>query len=604
MEKMRTTKINKGPVFVLFLLLLVGGYWLAMRYEIIPQAQKVAPSVPPVANLPNDPIPQPKQTTTLTTPVAPVPISTKTTSATNNIVGEILAWNAQSGLLLANGGTQTVSGSLMHRHGVNLTLRRNDDVPQMQANMVKFAQDFCVNNSPNPSGIHFVIIMGDGAPSFLAGLNPQLAKFGQDCIAEIIGAVGFSHGEDKFMGPIAWKLDPQTARGGLAAAYLRDGDWNIAMKWLADNGICNNPNEKTEDPNCLNCVPADSYIDAAQKYVSKYCETRSIVNAGVPMLQSKEVCVQAVATWTPGDVTVAKKKGGLVSIVSTKEYRWQMPAVVIANKRWVATHEDMMAEMLAAAFEGGELVKTNSAVLRKAAEISAEVYKEETAEYWEKYFKGVTEKDAQGLNVELGGSRVNNLADNLHLFGLESGGNNIFSAVYNVFGNILVQQYPDLVPSYPPVEEILNLRILQKIAAKTTPNVSADLPEFTPVTGVKQIVARKSWSIGFEFGKAALTKEGERTLEELFDQVSVTSLVIEVHGHTDNIGKKAKNQQLSEERAFAVKSYLQQLSISNFPDARFARVAGHGDENPVAPNTTEAGRAKNRRVDIVLGTAS
>ncbi|HSG40403.1 MAG TPA: hypothetical protein VLE27_12255, partial [Thermoanaerobaculia bacterium] len=76
--------------------------------------------------------------------------------------------------------------------------------------------------------------------------------------------------------------------------------------------------------------------------------------------------------------------------------------------------------MLQAIFAGGDQVKSNPSAFRKAAQISADVYKEQGADaaYWEKYFDVVTERDKTGLRVQLGGSSVNNLADNMLLYGL------------------------------------------------------------------------------------------------------------------------------------------------------------------------------------------
>ena len=58
---------------------------------------------------------------------------------------------------------------------------------------------------------------------------------------------------------------------------------------------------------------------------------------------------------------------------------------------------------------------------------------------------------------------------------------------------------------------------------------------------------------------------------------------------------------LSEQRAFAVKRVLEGQAKVSFPEGRI-RVSAHGQQNPVTPNSTTEGRARNRRVEIVLGT--
>ena len=70
-----------------------------------------------------------------------------------------------------------------------------------------------------------------------------------------------------------------------------------------------------------------------------------------------------------------------------------------------------------------------------------------------------------------------------------------------------------------------------------------------------------------------------------------------VYGHTDNTGSAVTNQKLSEDRANSVKSYLESKGLSS------ARVEakGFGPAKPIADNTTNSGRAQNRRVQIVLG---
>jgi outer membrane protein OmpA-like peptidoglycan-associated protein len=72
--------------------------------------------------------------------------------------------------------------------------------------------------------------------------------------------------------------------------------------------------------------------------------------------------------------------------------------------------------------------------------------------------------------------------------------------------------------------------------------------------------------------------------------------IIEVAGHTDNVGSSEYNRQLSQRRASAVTRYLVGRGVD---DSRLMTAAG-GEEHPIAGNSTEQGRAANRRVEVTL----
>lgn len=81
----------------------------------------------------------------------------------------------------------------------------------------------------------------------------------------------------------------------------------------------------------------------------------------------------------------------------------------------------------------------------------------------------------------------------------------------------------------------------------------------------------------------------------LFAQVD-RDMQIELHGHTDARGRRAYNQQLAEKRARAVEQYLLEQGVSASQVSRRA----YGERQPIATNRTPQGRAKNRRVNILL----
>jgi len=101
----------------------------------------------------------------------------------------------------------------------------------------------------------------------------------------------------------------------------------------------------------------------------------------------------------------------------------------------------------------------------------------------------------------------------------------------------------------------------------------------------------------FKFGKIDLPDDAKAKLDQMIEQIKADPKLayFEIEGHTDNVGGKVVNEKIGMERAEAVKRYLyEQHQIPLFK----MNVISYGEDKPVAPNKTKAGRAQNRRVVI------
>lgn len=545
------------------------------------------------------------------------PSSSAATVSSTAIRFAIWEWNAQMGLMFANGGPSTTSGSFMAKRNVNLTLYRQDDTNKMQEDQIACAKEIHDGAKQCTTGANAVIIMGDGAGQYIAAVNPQLKKIGDRLV--VVGAVGFSRGEDAFMAPPAVKSNAQAFKdltagtdvkssepvhGILISGVIRDGDWNIALKWAGDNGIKNNPDEKTFDPEALNWVNSSDYNVAAADYVAGKCEDRVEVSNGRPTGHNVHVCVNATVTWTPGDVTAVKKKGGIVKIADSKLYRAQMPSVIVMSKAFADANRDEVVNLLAAVSEGSDQVRTYDSALQAASDISAKVYNDHDLD-WAKLYKGYVDTDAQGNKVSLGGSAAIDLADNLMFFGLVPGANDNFRATYSTFARIANQQYPSVFKDspIPDVKDVTDKSFItgaQAVLGDSGTVAEAEAAPNYEANASAPVVSQRDYNINFEVGRAALTPEGVRQLTEIKDNIAITGLFVRLDGYTDNTGDEQRtNLPLSQARAQAVKAFLQQKAPSNFPEKRFS-VSGRGSQNPVATNATAVGRAANRRVSISL----
>jgi OOP family OmpA-OmpF porin len=525
----------------------------------------------------------------------PLPGETESVNGGTRIIWKIMAWNSQFPLMYANGGAMTTKGSLMDKAKLQVEIVRQDDCFKSIADIVKFAQDY--KNNPDAPGV-FASFMGDGMPPFFAGLAKELEPLGPEFQPIAFYSMGKSYGEDQLMGPIDWKKDPKSALGKTVSCVLRDGDMNILLKWAGDNNLKVNPDETTYDKDAINIIAANDFLDAANKYITGYKETRKVIKDGKKVSEEATVGVDAVSTWTPGDVNIAKQKGGLVTIASTKQYASQMPNITITIKKFAYDHRTDIENLIMSLAQAGDQVRSFNEAKAFAAKISAKVYDEQTGEYWLKYYNGLTEKDVQGLNVSLGGSMAFNLQDAANTFGLGKDGIDRYKIVYNTFGDILAKMYPEYMASYPQYSKVVDKSFLMSVIANHPELMEGQAIKLTYSNEITSEVSSKSYQIQFESGSAVIKTDSYKLLDEILQSsVVAEGLKVGVYGHTDNVGNAASNQRLSEERATSVKNYL----ISKGLNASRIEVKGYGQNNPIADNASAAGKAKNRRVQIVLG---
>lgn len=104
--------------------------------------------------------------------------------------------------------------------------------------------------------------------------------------------------------------------------------------------------------------------------------------------------------------------------------------------------------------------------------------------------------------------------------------------------------------------------------------------------------------IEFEFGKAVIKPESSPVLDEAAAILTNhPEIEVEIQGHTDSIGGDEANLKLSQKRAESVREYL--IDVHMIEPVRMIPI-GYGKKQPIADNATEAGRAKNRRVDFLI----
>lgn len=518
------------------------------------------------------------------------------------------AWNGNSGMIVANGGPRTTKGSLMESANVNLEIVRQDMVGGLRDMQVKFVEEYAsgIEYPKSDKSAFAVSIMGDGAPFYITTTQKSLDdKFGKGKYHVVnIAPIGLSNGEDKLIGPKIWKDNPQSMKGCVISSVIGDGDWVVAVNYGSANKIAINPDPTTYDAEAINFVPSenDDYINSVKELIKSqktgYTVPLKEVKNGKLTGKTINHKIDGATTWTPGDKMAFDALSGFTDVTSTKDFMNQMATSIIVIKEWALVHEKEVNAILLQTYTANNQIKLYDSWAKRASEAVALTYNFETPEYWYKMFKG-QKGTKDGLDYNIGGTKVLNYADALQYIGQGNDNNNRYKSVYNQVSAYLTDLNPcgfnesnkDGVVAY---EDAVNFYFLSQIKSSVFAGKTEKIDYSSNKT---QVMASGHWNINFATGSNEI-QGSDKDLETIYNLlVQAEDTKLSIVGYTDNVGNPQSNVTLSKGRANSVVAYLKNRGISS---DRFQVVDGRGDSNPIADNNTSSGKASNRRVDITL----
>ncbi len=517
----------------------------------------------------------------------PFPSTTESSKGGVRITWNEMAWNSQTGLNYANGGPVTTKGSLIEAAGLSINIVRQDNCTQSCTDMIKYIKEY--HDGSTKDGF-FITFMGSGIPAYLRGIAEAVKDLGPEYAPVAFLTFGKSYGEDQVIGDPKYKTNPQLLKGAVCHGVRMDGDIDLILKFCGDNGININADEKLYYPDALNLSYGADFLSIVNDYNQNLKQTRKIVRDGKTRGDTT-IGIDLVATWTPGDVNAFNGRGG-ATLISTKKYASVMPNITISCKKFLNDNRTSVEALIAALATAGDQVRSFDDVKKYATSLNAKIWNEQTGDYWYTYYNGKKLGESQ-----LGGSMVFNLADISKMMGL-NGTPDIYKEVYNTFGKLQSKLYPKDLPDFVEYNKAVDKSFMMSVVSNHPELLEGKALEVTYSDKITETVASKDVHINFEFGSATISQSSAATLQDIYSStVTAEGLKIGVYGHTDNVGNPESNRVLSESRAQAVKAFLVKKGI---PSNRI-EVQGYGEDQPIADNSTDAGRAANRRVQIKLG---
>ncbi len=298
--------------------------------------------------------------------------------------------------------------------------------------------------------------------------------------------------------------------------------------------------------------------------------------------------VDAAVVWSPDDEACLSSVAGSRVLESTKSASNIIADVFIAKKEWIDKNPKRLQQLYEGWMKGAAEINSDPAAKKKAAKILSE------------NFEGISEEWAVKA---IDNVRLCTHGDNLNFFGQNADYKGVTGD--RLYGR-MSQVYADLgyikgrTPSW---REISNSTAVRSTSFSDPEHAAEGQKAFTEVTkqegADKETIATKRVSINFRSGEFQLDENAKYIIDKEFLEIAraFANARIRIEGNTDDVGAKATNVALSQKRAEAVRDYM--VNEHGMPKNRFI-VVGNGPDNPVAPNTNETGKAKNRRTDFEL----
>lgn len=139
---------------------------------------------------------------------------------------------------------------------------------------------------------------------------------------------------------------------------------------------------------------------------------------------------------------------------------------------------------------------------------------------------------------------------------------------------------------------------MDKVAEQAKQIENAKVEKVTDSNGLEAVKVTFDSGILFATNKSDLNASSKSALAKFSTTLKENNLLaVDIYGHTDSTGNDGINIPLSNKRAQSVETYLKSCGVAS---SQFKNVAGKGSSEPVADNSTAAGREQNRRVEVYL----
>ncbi len=300
--------------------------------------------------------------------------------------------------------------------------------------------------------------------------------------------------------------------------------------------------------------------------------------------------VDAAVVWSPDDQDCLKASAGSHVLISTGEMPYAIADVLYAKEKTINERRNDLVGFTTGVLTASAELNASPATRKQAAAVLAQAMKQ----------------DVGFMELAVENVRFTTYGDNLSFFEMTSTsrgsvtGQELYSQMGSMFAELGLA--PNSLPSW---RSVTDTSILEAVGAKlkATGDQAAEgsfkFSAPTPTEASAPAFATRSVTVNFAVDSAELDLSAKQTIDKALGEVakSFASVRVRVEGNTDNTGPRNHNRELSERRAQSVADYL--ANKYGFDQNRFI-VKGNGPDNPVAPNDTPDGKARNRRTDFEL----